>query len=150
MPVTRSQATYNTRSTGRATLPDGIQQKKGKNVASNSNSRERPTSAQLDDHWVKELLLKIRSITFRSLVNEHFPWARDVLQRFRRTHPGVDVIFTVIVIIYIVYKIHNHPLYNAFCSIVLSYRAFIITMFCSLQNIAGYSVKRKFPPWESK
>ena len=118
MPVTRSQATYNTRSTGRATLPDSIQQKKGKNVASNSNSRERPTSAQLDDHLVKGLLLKIRSITFRSLVNEHFPWARDVLQRFRRTHPGVDVIFTVIVIIYIVYKIHNHPLYNAFCSIV--------------------------------
>ena len=118
MPVTRSQAIYNTRSTGRATLRDGIQQKKGKNVASNSNSRKRPTSAQLDDHWVKKLSLKIRRRTFRSLVNEHFPWGRDILRRFRRTHPGVDVIVTVIVIIYIVYIVHDHPLYSAFCSIM--------------------------------
>ena len=118
MPVTRSQATYNTRSTGRATLQDGIQEKKGKNVASNSNSRKRPTSAQLDDHWVKKLSLKIRSRTFRSLVNEHFPWGRDILRRFRRTHPGVEVIVTMIVIIYIVYIVHDHPMYNAFCSIM--------------------------------
>lgn len=56
MPLTRSQATRNTRSTSRATLSLGIQGTRGKNVASESKSRKALTQAQPEDRLTIKML----------------------------------------------------------------------------------------------
>lgn len=115
MPSTRKQAAHNTRSTGSATHPLGIQ-KKGKRNVSDSFSRETPTPAQSDrsdNHWARFDLL-------RSLGNRAYHWTNKVLEiaceiyfwflskrypvvniiaeKFRGTYPRYTVLVTSVIL----------------------------------------------------
>ena len=123
MPVTRRQAAHNTRSTGSATHPLGIQKKRKRNV-SDSFSRETPTSAQSDRsenhcarfdlrrslgnracHWankVSEVLGTAYEIYFWFLSKRH-PVVNIIAEKFRGTYPLYTFLVTSVIMILMAY-----------------------------------------------
>ena len=89
MPLTRSQATRNTRSTSRATLSLGIQGTRGKNVASESKSRKALTQAQPEDRLTIKMLEVLTEIFWWIIGKYCSKVFKIILRQLKDTYPVV-------------------------------------------------------------
>ena len=89
MPLTRSQATRNTRSTSRATLSLGIQETRGKNVASESKSRKALTQAQPEDRLTIKMLEVLTEIFWWIIGKYCSKVFKIILRQLKDTYPVV-------------------------------------------------------------
>ena len=103
MPSTRSQATPNTRSTGRAILPLGIQgptrakKRKVTSRPSSSKSNDSTTAAQQPDNWKTQL-----SSLLWSLAERYRPWLTIVLEPIRSKYPNtVSLIVALTLVVFV-------------------------------------------------
>lgn len=103
MPSTRSQATPNTRSTGRAILPLGIQgptrakKRKVTSKPSSSKSTNSTTAAQQPDNWKTNL-----SSLLWKLAEKYRPWLTIVLEPIKSKYPNtVSLIVALTLVIFV-------------------------------------------------
>ena len=103
MPSTRSQATPNTRSTGRAILPLGIQgptrakKRKVTSKPSSSKSNDSTTAAQQPDNWKTQL----SSLLWR-LAERYRPWLTIVLEPIKSKYPNtVSLIVALTLVVFV-------------------------------------------------
>ena len=89
MPLTRSQATRNTRSTSRATLSLGIQGTRGKNVASESKSRKALTQTQPEDRLTIKMLEVLTEIFWWIIGKYCSKVFKIILRQLKDTYPVV-------------------------------------------------------------
>lgn len=106
MPLTRSQAAHNTRSTGRATLPLGIQGTRGKNVASASKSRKALRQVRPDNRLTIKMLEVLTDI-FWWIIGKHFPkWFENIMRQLKGTYPvAFSFVMIVTLMVYVLFLV---------------------------------------------